>query len=223
MPHSNAEPIGAAQRPSAAVDREETAEVQRRYDRIAPFYDLIQWLFELRARRWRRDLVSRIEGSRILEVGVGTGKNFSYYPADRDIAAVDLSENMLARARRRAARAHLPVHLQQADAEALTYRDASFDTVLATLVFCSVPDPVRGLEEARRVLVPGGQLLLLEHVGTHRRWLHRLLHWLAPVLARGGEHVERDTVGSVRRAGFVDVVETDLWLDVVKRIEAVAP
>lgn len=203
--------------------REQTAGVQRRYDRIAPLYDLVQWLFELRARRWRRDLVSRLEGCRILEVGVGTGKNFPYYPADRDLEAVDLSEKMLARARRRAECAQLPVRFHQADAEALPFRDASFETVLATLVFCSVPDPVRGLEEARRVLVPGGKLLLLEHVGTQRPWLHWLWHLLAPALARRGEHVERDTVGNVRRAGFVDVVETDLWLDVVKRIEAVAP
>lgn len=206
------------------IDERATAETRHRYDRIAPIYDAMEWGMEWRARHWRRELWSRVGPGQILELGVGTGKNIRYYPEARDVVAMDISEKMLARARRRAERFSARVKLDLGDAQALSYPDASFDVVVATFLFCSVPDPVLGLEEARRVLKPGGQLLLLEHVLSRRPGLRRVMQWLAPIPFRiWGAHIDRDTVDNVRRAGFVDVVDTNLSLDVVKRIEAKAP
>lgn len=206
------------------LDDRETRLTRRRYDRIAPIYDALEWMMEWWVRGWRRDLWARVAAGRVLEMGVGTGKNIRYYPEDRDVVAMDISEKMLVHAQRRAERLHRPVELELGDAQALSYPDASFDVVVATFLFCSVPDPVLGLTEAKRVLKPGGQLLLLEHVLSRRRMLRQLMQWLDPIPFHiWGAHIDRDTVDNVRRAGFVDVVETNVSLDVVKRIEALAP
>lgn len=203
---------------------EETDLVRRRYDRIAPVYDVVEWAMELRVRSWRRDLFARVEGGRVLELGVGTGKNLAFHPTDVEVTAIDLSERMLARARRRATRLGRDVALRVADAQGLPFGDASFETVVATFLFCSVPDPVCALREARRVLVPGGRLLLLEHVLSRRPVLRTLLRWLDPITVRlWGAHVDRDTVGNVRAAGFADIEARDLALDVVKAVAARAP
>ncbi len=207
-----------------AIDERETRLTRRRYDRIAPIYDALEWIMEWRARKWRRGLWSRVGAGRVLEMGVGTGKNIRYYPEGRDIVAMDISEKMLDRAQRRAERFGARVKLELGDAQALSYPDASFDVVVATFLFCSVPDPVLGLTEARRVLRPGGQLLLLEHVLSRRWGLRRLMRWLDPIPFHiWGAHIDRDTVDNVRRAGLVDVVETNLSVDIVKRIEATTP
>jgi phosphatidylethanolamine/phosphatidyl-N-methylethanolamine N-methyltransferase len=206
------------------IDDRETRLTRRRYDRIAPIYDALEWMMEWRARLWRRDLWSRVGTGRVLEMGVGTGKNIRYYPEGRDIVAMDISEKMLNHARRKAERFGSRVTLELGDAQALSYPDASFDVVAATFLFCSVPDPVLGLTEARRVLKPGGQLLLLEHVLSRRAGLRRIMQWIDPVPFHiWGAHIDRDTLDNVRRAGFVDVVDTSLSLDIVKRIEGRAP
>jgi phosphatidylethanolamine/phosphatidyl-N-methylethanolamine N-methyltransferase len=198
-----------------------TEVTRRRYDRIAPLYDLVEGVAEVRARGWRRELWERVEGERVLELGVGTGKNLRHHPPAAEVVAIDLSPAMLARAQRRAERLGSRVRLEVADAQALPYADGSFDTVVATFVFCSVPDPLLGLEEARRVLAPGGQLLLLEHVLSHRMGLRRLMRWLDPLSANlWGAHIDRETVATVRSAGFEVVEETDLSLDIVKHIIA---
>ena len=197
---------------------------RRRYDRAASFYDYAEGVLELGLRRWRRELWTRVPAGRTLELGIGTGRSLRYYPPGAEVVAIDLSPRMLARAHRRAERLGLAVDLQVADVEALPFPDASFDTVLATCLFCSVPEPVQGLREARRVLKPGGQLLLLEHVRSVRPLLGRLMSWLDPLVVRiWGAHIARDTVGNVRSAGFADMEVADLLLDIVKRIVAKAP
>jgi ubiquinone/menaquinone biosynthesis C-methylase UbiE len=203
----------------------DTERTRARYDRIAAIYDGLEAVMEARRfRRWRAELWKRVRGPRILEVGVGTGKNFPFYPPGVTVVAIDLSPRMLERARRRAERDGVSVALQVADAQALPFPDASFDTVVATFVFCSVPDPVRGLREARRVLVPGGQLLLLEHVLSHRPVLRTLMRLANPVIVRLiGANIDRETVANVERAGFVVKQVDDLWLDIVKLIEAERP
>jgi phosphatidylethanolamine/phosphatidyl-N-methylethanolamine N-methyltransferase len=201
-----------------------TEVTRQRYDRIAPLYDLVEGFAEIRARRWRRELWQRVDGARVLELGVGTGKNLRFYPPDREVVAVDLSPAMLARAQRRAARLGSSARLEVADAQALPYPDASFDTVIGTFVFCSVPDALRGLKEARRVLVPGGRLLLLEHVLSKRPGLRRLMRWLDPLPANlWGAHIDRETVEAVRAAGFTEIEERDLSLDIVKHVVGRGP
>lgn len=138
------------------VPRGETELVRQRYDRIAAIYDVMESWMELRARRWRAELWARVPPGRVLELGAGTGKNLPYYPPSAEITAIDISPRMLERAHRRARRLAMTVDLRVADAQELPFPDESFDTIVTTFVFCSIPDPARALAEARRVLRPGG-------------------------------------------------------------------
>ncbi len=209
---------------ATVIDSQATARTRARYDRNAPLYDLMQRGAERRLGRYRPGLWQRVQGPRVLEVGVGTGRNMPFYPDQMAVTAIDLSPRMLERARVRAERLGLAVDLREADAQALPFPAASFDTVVATCVFCSVPDPVLGLCEIRRVLVPDGQLLLLEHVLSKRPWLWRFMQLANPLVVRMcGANIDRETVENVGRAGFTDMRVDALWLDILKQIEARAP
>lgn len=206
------------------IDQQATAATRARYDRIARFYDRMGRSSERRFAPWRAALWRRVQGARVLEIGVGTGKSFLYYPVGMTITAIDLSPRMLEQARTHAAHSQIVVDLHEADVQALPFADASFDTAIASCVFCSVPDAVLGLRELRRVLVPGGQLLLLEHVLSRRPLLRRVMNLVSPlVVRRMGANINRETVENVRRAGFAELQVEDLWLDIVKLIEAQAP
>lgn len=220
-----AEAGAAASDPRAGtIDARGTAATRARYDRIAPFYDLVQRLNERRFASHRAALWGRIQGPRVLEVGVGTGVNIPLYPREAKITALDLSPRMLERARRRLPR-DASVELLESDVQRLPFPPASFDTVVATFVFCSVPDPIQGLREVRRVLAPGGQLLLIEHLLSTRATLRRAMRLINPVVRLlMGANIDRETVENVRRAGFVDLQVKDLGpLDIVKSIDARAP
>lgn len=207
------------------TDTDPTRLTRQRYDRIAPVYDLLEWMMELlRFRGLRRELWSAVEGERILELGVGTGKNLPFHPAGRRVTAVDISEGMLRQAQRRADRLGADVQLEVADAQQLPFADGSFDAVVASFLFCSVPDPIQGLREARRVLRLGGRLHLLEHVLSRIPVLRTVMRWLDPVPFHiWGAHIDRDTVHNVRAAGFVDLERSDRVLDIVKLVRARAP
>lgn len=212
------------QHASPSTDEHALEQTRRRYDRIAPIYDLFSVISELRISRWRRALWNRVTEGPVLELGIGTGKSIRHHPAGLEVVGIDISERMLARARRRARRTSSSVRLVLADAQALPYADGSFATVVTTCVFCSIPDPARALAEARRVLRPGGRLVMLEHVLSHRPRLRRWMQWLDPIpAALWGAHIDRDTVDAVGRAGFADVETAPLWLDVVQLIDARSP
>jgi len=138
------------------VGAEAAIQSKTRYNRIAPFYDLMESLLERFAyRRWRERLRSRIGENRVLEVGVGTGKNLPHYPDGVRVTAVDLTDGMLERAPQRVPRASTEVDLSLVDAQRLAFADSVFDTAVATFVFCSVPDPILGLRELSRVKPDG--------------------------------------------------------------------
>lgn len=209
------------------MTRAEPIDVTRaRYDRLAPLYDLVEWLPERgRIGRWRARLWHLVPAHRVLEVGVGTGKNMPFYPAGATVSAVDISARMLARATHRAARLRLDVRLHLMDAQALAFPDAAFEAAVATFVFCSVPDPVQGLRELRRVVRPGGHLYLLEHMRAEHRVLGRVMDWLDPVVVRVlGAHISRRTVDNVRAAGpEIDTLEDLAPLGMVRLIVARVP
>ena len=171
--------------------------------------------------KWRKLQWSKSEGSDVLEVGVGTGKNFPFYPPGAEVIAVDFSGAMLERAKARSDRNKVKVHLRQMDVQNLEFEDESFDTVVASFVFCSVPDPVCGLEEIRRVCRPGGKVILLEHVISTNRVLGRLMNLANPLVVRMmGANINRRTVDNVARSGLTVEKVTDLKAGIFKLIEA---
>jgi len=196
--------------------------ISGRYDRIAPFYDLMEAMVEgLFFKRWRERLWQKVDGHHILEVGVGTGKNFNFYPKAARITAIDFSPKMLLEARRKKALRHIDVDLQQMDVQSLCYADNSFDTVIASFVFCSVPAPGKGLKELYRVCKPGGQVLLLEHVLSSTPAIAKVMDALNPVvLAMVGANINRNTVKNVKAIGFSKVFVDDASTDIIKLIEA---
>ena len=184
-------------------------------------YDLEDVILELVPRRWRRLLWSKVEGGRVLEVGVGTGMNMAYYPPEAAVVAVDPSPSFLTWAANRARKNGKAAGLGVMDVRRLAFADDSFDYAATSFVFCSVPDPVAGLMEVRRVLKPGGRFILLEHVRLGNRLLGRFMDLLnSPWLRLSGDNINRDTVANVQRAGF-QLVEVDSLLGgLVQLIEA---
>ncbi len=195
--------------------------VQRRYDRFASQFDSRMGMMERFARKWRQLQWSMAEGSRMLEVGVGTGLNFAFYPPQTRVVAVDLSPKMLQQAHERAVKDNVNVDQALMDAQKLAFPDDTFDSVLATYVFCSVPDPIAGLRELRRVCKPGGKVVLMEHVRSKNPVMGFFMDLWNPLLVRiGGENINRRTVENVAKSGLVVERATSLWSSIFYLIEA---
>jgi ubiquinone/menaquinone biosynthesis C-methylase UbiE len=208
---------------SAGIDNQETTRTEARYDRVAPIYDLMEMLPEQQFRTWREKLWARVPEGRVLEAGVGTGKNFPYHPPGVEVVGIDISQRMLHRAQQRAEELGKTLELHQMDAQRLDFPDDSFDAAVATFVFCSVPDAVQGLRELGRVVKPEGRIFLLEHVRINEpEVIGRLMDLVDPLVLRlMGPHINRRTEQNVRRAGLqVERVEALAPLDLVKLIVA---
>ena len=158
----------------------------------------------------KQDVGRLVPSGQVLEVGVGTGKNFPYHPARVQVTGIDLSNRMLARARKKTHNLGHGIQLREMDVQQLDFPDDSFDAAVAAFVFCSVPDPVRGLRERGRVVKPDGRIILLEHVRIDRPALvGRLMDLLDPLVVRlMGPHINRRTAKTVQQAGLeVEQVE----------------
>lgn len=201
----------------------ENEKTKHRYNRIAPYFDGLEGFLEgLFFRRWRKTLWQKVQGEHVLEVGVGTGKNFPYYPENCQITALDFSEKMLAQAKKKQQYKQVDVTLELMDVQSLCYADNSFDTVIASFVFCSVPLPIKGLQELYRVCKPGGQVLLLEHVLSSNPVMARMMQIMNPLInAVFGANINRKTVKNVQACGFEKVILDPTSSDMVKLIQAI--
>jgi ubiquinone/menaquinone biosynthesis C-methylase UbiE len=208
-----------------APDQRATELTRRRYQRIAPFYDFMELIPERRYRPWRELLWSSVQGPDVLEVGVGTGRNLEFYPDGMRFTAIDLAPAMVTRALERAQELRVQIDLRIMDVQDLEFPDDSFDDVVVTCVFCSVPNPVLGLRQVRRVLKPGGRVLLLQHVRSESPLVGRLMDLLNPFVVRAmGANINRRTVDHAHQAGLgVETVKTLGMGDIFKLITARKP
>jgi SAM-dependent methyltransferase len=188
---------------------------------LAALYDRLispseqRWLGEA-----RRQLLSGLAG-RVLEIGAGTGANFQHYPSQAQVTAIEPSVHFLKRARAKIATARASIELEEADAQALPFANDTFDAAVATLVFCTIPDPIKALAEVKRVT----PLLMIEHVKARTPGTQLLQNLWNPCqnFIAGGCNVNRDTEAVVRDAGFQVqevrelVTELFLWPQVLIR------
>jgi phosphatidylethanolamine/phosphatidyl-N-methylethanolamine N-methyltransferase len=165
----------------------ETKQVKRAYKFYAPAYDFVfDWIFHP-GRQAAIGLLDARLGHHILEVGIGTGLNLPLYPPHCWITGIDLSEEMLEKAEEKILELGLSnVTLKAMDAAVMDFRDDGFDAAVATYTISAVPDPVAVLSEMRRVVKPGGNLVLLNHFRSQRRLVSRLEDLVAPVCTRLG-------------------------------------
>src|ERR1700757_3290144 len=181
---------------TGAVAKELPAELdeislRKAYARWAPIYDLVFGAVFERGRRAAIAAAERV-GGRILEVGVGTGISLPGYSPQNRVIGIDLSEEMLRKARRRVAELSLTnvETLEVMDAEHLSFADASFDAVVATHVISTVPNPEAALDECARMLRPGGEMILLSRIGADAGLRHLVERLLQPILCRLGWRAE---------------------------------
>ena len=198
------------------------AKTAQKYDRAAKNYDFSQQFIEkLLFGKLRTKAFKEISG-KVIKIGVGTGKNLPYYTRDADVTAIDFSEKMLEKAKERRKNLHISnVTLLKMNAQNLRFNDNSFDTAISTFVFCTVPDPLKGLSEVYRVIKPDGKAVFIEHMKSGSFLLNIFLYLMnlmsVPLL---GTSMIRETQKNIESAGFkIESVEKHVF-DVVRLIIA---
>ncbi|HEV3473015.1 MAG TPA: methyltransferase domain-containing protein [Actinomycetota bacterium] len=200
--------------------------VRRSWAKQASFYDKSIGFFERRLvgtshRPWA---CSRASGD-VLEIAIGTGLNLEYYANEVRITGIDLTPEMLAIARERVRDLGREVDLREGDAHRLELADASFDSVVCTYSLCNIPDPQRAISEMRRVLRPGGKLILVDHIRSTSRpvfWIQRFIEIFS--IRLGGEHMTRRPLEYVEATGF-EILERERlgFAGIVERLAALKP
>jgi ubiquinone/menaquinone biosynthesis C-methylase UbiE len=202
----------------------ETERVRAIQDKTAPRYDRQMSFFDrvlfADGRQWA---CSQAQGE-VLEIAVGTGRNLAHYPAGTRLTGIELSSEMLAIARRRATDLGIDVQLRRGDAQALEFADHSFDTVVITLALCTIPDDRGAVREVRRVLRPGGKLVLLEHVRSPATPVRAVQRLVDPLSVRfEGDHLVRDPLDYLAAEGLEIEAVQRLKRGIVERVTARKP
>jgi ubiquinone/menaquinone biosynthesis C-methylase UbiE len=194
---------------------------QAKWDKAAPNFDVMAGKgAEDRWRPFKRELFSKMEGN-ILFLALGTGLDIPTFPPGKHITALDISPKMLEVAAPRIAAYDGEIKARVMDVHDLDYADDSFDQVFTSCTFCSVPNPVEGLKQLRRVLKPGGDLYMFEHTGSRYYPFKLMMDFMTLITSRIGPDMNRTTVANVEAAGFKLREVNNLFLDVVKTIHAV--
>ena len=197
-------------------------QVQEKYNRYSYFYNFFEWLPEkLLLGKWRKPFLKNVKG-KILEIGVGTGKNLPHYNYNKvDLTAIDISEGMLIKAEGFAKNNKYPVKFQLVEQEKLPFKDDFFDYVIMTFVLCSVPDQEKMLQEIKRVVKKRGKIILIEHMLSKNKLIALFEHLHNPITRfLFGFNVNRKTVDSIKRCGLKIKKEKNLaFFDVFKELE----
>ncbi|WP_054754286.1 class I SAM-dependent methyltransferase [Piscibacillus salipiscarius] len=188
---------------------------KKRFDRISSKFEVMDHLVK---EDWRKELLKGVNG-RILEVGVGIGTNFKYYPKEAEVVGIDFSSKMLDRAREKVDEAACEIELYEMDVENLEFNDDSFDYIVSTCVFCSVPHPVKGLKELRRVVKPEGKIVMLEHMRSENEFIGKVLDFFNPVSVNLiGVNVNRKTISNIYQANLEVEKQEYLMTSVMRRL-----
>ena len=196
---------------------------RKKWDSAAGLFDVMGGFGP--EKRWSAHKLRLFSGmrGRVLFMAVGTGLDIACFPPGREITGIDISPKMLEKAAPRAAAYKGAMTLHEMDVHQMDFADNTFDQVYTSCTFCSVPDPIGGLAALRRVLRPGGTLNMFEHTGSRVFPFGAMLNLMNPVVRHLGPEINRDTTANVRKAGFHVRRITNVYLDIVKTIEAVAP
>ncbi len=190
-----------------------------KWNRAAKTFDWMNSGVERRYGSYKRALFAKSRG-KVMLVAAGTGLDFPFFPPDLDMVAIDFSPKMVEQAKLNAARFPGRLEVMEADVQDLEFPDETFDTVVTSCTFCSVPDPVQGLKEVHRILRPDGQMLMFEHVRPGNFLLGAMMDVMTPIVRKTGPELNRPTADNIRRAGFKITREFNVYLDMVKLFEA---
>ncbi|MEW9122333.1 MAG: class I SAM-dependent methyltransferase [Thermotaleaceae bacterium] len=192
------------------MQKEISEKTIRRFNRISGLYKSMDRMVR---DEWRRNLLSQVSG-KVLEVGIGTGANLSFYPSDiTSLTGVDFSKGMLRFANEKIEKNSFlfSIQLIEADIQKLPFADNTFDSIVSSCVFCSVPDPVMGLKELRRVCKPSGKIYMLEHMRSEDKFLGLMMDLLNPLTVRlWGANINRTTINNIESSGLL--LETEMRL-----------
>lgn len=195
-------------------------EIQTAYAKYADRIDRMEWFDQLLTGRYRRKQFEKVEGH-VLDVACGTGTNFRHLPETIELVGIDISSEMLAKARERCDQLGLDGELHRMDAQALDFPDDSFDVVISTLSTCTFPDPVAALQEMERVCKPTGQILLVEHGRSSVDLIARFQEWRADAhYSKMGCRLTQDPLKLVSKAGLpIRKTESEMF-GIITTIEA---
>jgi len=200
------------------------AVTQAKWDKLAPKFDAMAGAgAEERWHPFKTELFSNMGDGRILFLALGTGLDIPVFPKGRNITAIDISPKMVEQAQERMTAYDGTITAHAMDVHDMPFEPGSFDQIFTSCTFCSVPDPVKGLEALRRVLKPGGRIFMFEHTGSRFYPFKPMMNVMTLLTEKFGPAMNRKTVDNVRAAGFrIDEVN-NVFLDVVKTIKATNP
>ncbi|MCH2171867.1 class I SAM-dependent methyltransferase [Myxococcota bacterium] len=194
-----------------------------RWDRAARSFDLMAGYGpEKRWAPYKQEFFERMGEGRVLFLAVGTGLDIRFFPPGRKLVGIDISDKMLDVARPRLEAYDGEIDVRVMDVHEMPFPDDEFDQVFTSCTFCSVPNPVKGLQALHRVLKPGGELHMFEHTGSSYYPFRMMMDLMTPLLRARGTEMNRNTVANVEAAGFELREVKHVFLDVVKTIHATA-